>query len=498
MTRPGGTDDRAPCVIGVGQVVTHSSDARETEPIELWAQAGALALTDSGSRLGVTSLDSLSVVRCDSWTYDRPAQRLAERLGFSPRHLIDSPLGGHQPQVLLHTVSDAIAGGRMGLALVVSGEALHTAAAVGRRGDTPPWGNPAPAPPGLDMHEFFHESEVRHGLLPIMRSFALRDTARRAHLAVGVEEYAREPATIYAAMSGVAAANPYAWHRSAKTPEEIVRIGPDNRMPVHPYSKFMMASPKVNLASAVLVASQAAADALGVPVDRRVYLRGWSSARDHPYVAENEDLWRSCAMEQATAQALGRAGLGLDDLDHFDLYSCFPSALRFATDALGRRLDDGRGVTVTGGMPYAGAPGSGYVTHALATMTSLLREGGGSGLVSGLSAQMATHTVSVLSATPGTEDPASFGTATPLPPPTARREIRSEGRGPAVLETYAVACSHDGADELAVAVCGLPDGGRCYAQTSDAGLLQWLSGSEGVGRRVELVAGEGGLNQMVV
>jgi acetyl-CoA C-acetyltransferase len=497
MTRPGGADDRAPCVIGVGQVANHSSDASETEPMELWAQSCTLALADCGSRRGITSLDSLSVVRCDSWSYDRPAQRLAERMGFSPRHLMDSSLGGHQPQVLLHTVSDAIAGGRMGLALVVSAEALHTAAAVGRRGDALPWGNPVPPQP-LDMGEFFHESEVHHGMLPIMRSFALRDTARRAHLGAGVEEYAREPATIYAAMSEVAAANPYAWHRTAKTPEEVVKVGPDNRMPVHPYPKFMMASPKVNLAAAVLVASQAAADALGVPVDRRVYLRGWSSARDYPYVAENEDLWRSRAMELATAHALRRAGLGLDDLDHFDLYSCFPSALRFATDALGRRLDDRRGVTVTGGMPYAGAPGSGYVTHALAAMTSRLREGVGSGLVSGLSAQMATHTVSVLSATPGTGDPASFGTATPLPPPTARREIRAQGHGPAVLEGYAVACTHEGADELAVAVCGLPDGGRCYAQTRDAGLLQWLSGSEGVGRRVELVAGEGGLNQLMV
>jgi acetyl-CoA C-acetyltransferase len=299
-------------------------------------------------------------------------------------------------------------------------------------------------------------------------------------------------------MSDWAAANPYAWHRTAMTPEEIVRIGPDNRMPVHPYPKRMMASPNVNLAAALLVASQATADALGVPADRRVYLRGWSSGRDHSYVAENDDLWRSCAMEQATAHALHHAGLGLDDLDHFDLYSCFPAALRFATDALGRRLDDGRGVTVTGGMPYAGAPGSGYVTHALATMTSRLREGAGSALVSGLSAQMAAHTVSVLSTAPGSGDPASFGTATALPPPGVRREIRDQGRGPAVLEAYVVACTREGDDELAVTVCGLPDGARCYAQTRDAGLLQWLAVAEGVGHRVELVAGEDGLTQMVV
>ena len=56
---------------------------------------------------------------------------------------------------------------------------------------------------------------------------------------------------------------------------------------------------------------------------------------------------------------------------HLDLYSCFASSLAFARDALG--IADGRGLTVTGGLPYHGGPGSNYGTHSLAAMVETLR-----------------------------------------------------------------------------------------------------------------------------
>jgi acetyl-CoA C-acetyltransferase len=402
-------------------------------------------------------------------------------------------MGGDQPQFLLHAMADAIAGGDLDLGLVVSGEALHTVDVLDRENRPLPWSNAASPHPEVNLTDYFHDSELRHGILPIMRSFALRDTARRAHLGVTVEDYAREPATVYAAMSGVAAANPYAWHPLRRSPEEILRVHAHNRMPVHPYTKLMMASPNVNQAAALLVASSGEADAMGVPRDRRVYLRGWAAARDYSYVAENEELWRSRAMEDAAGRALVAAGMQTDELSHFDLYSCFPSSVRFASDALGYEGTDQRGVTVTGGMPYAGAPGSGYVTHALATMTQVVREGdGAAGLVSGLSAQMAAHAFTVLSAVPAGGEPKGFGTASALPPKGARAVIRSQGRGPARLEAYAVACTRESTDELAVAVCRLPDDSRCYAVADDADVLQWLSVSEGVGHRVDLTVSNDG------
>ena len=133
-----------------------------------------------------------------------------------------------------------------------------------------------------------------------------------------------------------------------------------------PYTKLMTAIMDVDMAAAVLVATEERADALGVPADRRVYLRGAGAAEDPSTMAARPEPWRSPAMEAAMAGALGPASI--DDVAHLDLYSCFASSLSFARDALGIGAGDDRALTVTGGLPYHGGPGSNYDTHALAAM----------------------------------------------------------------------------------------------------------------------------------
>ncbi len=88
------------------------------------------------------------------------------------------------------------------------------------------------------------------------------------------------------------------------------------------------------------------------------------------HVAGHPELWRSPAMAAAAGAALSGAGIGVDDVAHLDLYSCFASSVCFALDALGIGEDDPRAaaVTVTGGLPYHGGPGSNYMTHSLAAM----------------------------------------------------------------------------------------------------------------------------------
>ena len=107
----------------------------------------------------------------------------------------------------------------------------------------------------------------------------------------------------------------------------------------YPYTKYAVAVMDVDMAAALIVATHERADALGVPPDRRVYLRGWCYATDPVLVAEHPDMWRSPAMEAASAEALRVAGVGADDVRYFDLYSCFASSLHFACDALGLAPD---------------------------------------------------------------------------------------------------------------------------------------------------------------
>jgi acetyl-CoA C-acetyltransferase len=161
------------------------------------------------------------------------------------------------------------------------------------------------------------------------------ENAHRAHLGVALDEYRRSLGELLSPMTGVAASNPFAWFPTERSVDEITEPTAQNRMVGYPYTKLMTSIMDVDMAAAVLVASDEAADSLGVPDERRVYLRGWGYAEDPLALARRADLWRSGAMEAAGAAALHGAGAGVDDLAHLDLYSCFTSSIGFALDALG-------------------------------------------------------------------------------------------------------------------------------------------------------------------
>ena len=265
---------------------------------------------------------------------------------------------------------------------------------------------------------------------------------------------------------------------------------PHNRMVAYPYTKLMTAIMDVDMAAALVLASAEKADALGVPAERRVYLRGWGYAEDPAHVAGHRELWRSPAMAAAAGAALAGAGIGVDNIAHLDLYSCFASSVCFALDALGIGPGDERtaAVTQTGGLPYHGGPGSNYMTHSLAAMAETLRDDPGSyGVVSGVGMHMQKHAYGVWSTAPA---PAP-GPATPdAPPYVAAAEplgIVASPQGDATVATYSVLHGRDGEAERALLICDLPGGGRCYA-VLDGGpdVLRSVEVEELIGRHVTL------------
>jgi acetyl-CoA C-acetyltransferase len=255
----------------------------------------------------------------------------------------------------------------------------------------------------------------------------------------------------------------------------------------------------VDLAGAIVVASHEAADRLGVPAERRVYLRGWCYATDPVYVAEHEPTWASPAMAAASAEALDAADRGIDDIAHLDLYSCFPSSVSFALDALGLASNDSRGVTVTGGLPFFGGAGSDYLTHSIATMVDVLRNDPGSfGLCSCVGMHMTKHVYGTYS----TEPPSSA----PRPEQQAVQKrlderpmkvIRDTHSGEATVATYTVLHGRDGGAEWGLLVCDVDDSTRCYARVAHPDLLAELEENECVGCTVELATNDQNVNEVV-
>ena len=489
-------DPRTPCVIGVAQHTVHKAEGPAPEPLVLWERVCRAAADDAlpghGDRvLGAT--DSLDVVYCQSWPYDRPVDRLADALGVAPRRRVYSGIGGTIGQVLVHAAGRAIFDGEIDLAIVTGAEVLETIRQLDKAGEKPAWSFRHPAPAGMPFEAPFHPAEVAHGVRNAWAEFPVFDVARRARLRMTPEAYRAALGQLLAPFTAIAAASPRAWFPVERSAEEIAEVTPVNRLIGYPYTKYMVSVIDVDMAAAIVVAGHGRADELGVSADRRVYLRGWCYADDPVYLAEHRDLASSPAMAAASREAFRCAEAGIDDVAHIDLYSCYPSSVHFACDALGIAGDDGRGLTVTGGLPYFGGPSSNYVTHSIATMTEVLRADPGSlGLLNGIGMYMTKHV---------------FGLYSTAPPPSGRVTTPDEARvqerlrdrvaiadrhaGPATVAGYSVAHARSGAPEWGIAVCDLPDGRRAYARVLEPALLDALEQEEWVGRPVTLMAADG-------
>jgi acetyl-CoA C-acetyltransferase len=155
--------------------------------------------------------------------------------------------------------------------------------------------------------------------------------------------------------------------------------------------------------------------------------------------------------------------------------------VNLALDALGLDRNDPRGLTVTGGLPFAGGAGSNYMMHSVATMIDVLRRDPGSlGMVSGVGMHMTKHIFGVYSTTP----PSGPIPPTPDTRPPSRTvpitDVVSPGTSGTVA-TYTVAHSRDGEPEWGLVICDLDDGSRCYGRVADTDLLRDMEDNEWVG-----------------
>lgn len=486
-------DPRWPCVVGVAQRTWRWSGEPAPEPLGLWEEVCRAAAADAGRPEVLERLDSIQIVYCQSWQYDDPVGRLAERLGAPARHRFYSGIGGVTPQVLVGSAAGAILRGECDVALVTGAEALETIRRLRKEGRKPEWSHRSPEKRPFPFPDPLHPAEVAHRVFQAWLTFPVFDVARRARLGVGPDAYRRVLGEMLAPMTEIAARNPHAWFPVRRTVEEIITPTPENRMVGYPYTKYMVSVIDVDMAAAVILASHEAAAALGIPAERRVYLRGWGYANDSPYLAERPDMWDSPAMRAAGAEALRVAGVGVDDVAHIDIYSCFGSSINLARDALG--IDDSRPVTVTGGLPFAGGAASNYMSHSIAAMTEVLRGDPGSyGMVSGVGMNMAKHVFGVYSTTPGPVVPPDAEAVQARAEAAGRRTIRETHSGPASVAAYTVAHARDGSPEWGLAICDLPGGERCYARVVDPRLLEAFEEAEWVGARVDLVPGDGNVN----
>lgn len=485
------TDARTPILVGAGQLTQRDVEpALALAPLAMMVEVARRAAEDAGGgAVLLARVDSLAVVNVFSWPYANPPRLLAERLGMRPAEELYTTVGGSTPQWLVNETAAKIASGRVRVALLAGAEAVRTVMRARKARHQLDWSSGGDGAPTMigDARDGTSEHEVAHGLMLPTQIYPLFENALRARAGRGVGEHQRVLGALCARCTQVAADNPHAWFRQARTADEIATVSPTNRMIAFPYPKLMNAIIEVDQAAAVLMTSVGEARALGIPPDRWVYPWGGGQAHDRWFVSDRVDYASSPAIREAGRQALAAAGVGIDRVEHLDVYSCFPAAVQIGRDALGIAPDDPRPLTVTGGLAYFGGPGNNYSMHAIAEMMARLRARPGTlGLVTALGWYLTKHAVGVYGAAPKDgpfvrEDPAPHQArldAQPAPP------LAREPSGAATVETYTVLYDRDGTPVRGLVIGRLDDGRRFLASTpDDRALLDALVTAEAVGRR---------------
>ena len=482
-------DPRTPVIVGVGQSIARE-ESDELSPLALMREASAAALADTAAGEIAKRVQSVAVVECFSWPVPDPARALAAELGIEPAETVRTTIGGNSPLALLADVCERIAGGELGCALLAGGEAMTPFMHAARGGDPPDWpkqdeGTEPNRLVGTDRPGN-HAAEMAAALIAPLSYYPLFENAVRGSAGRTVEEQTDRIGRLWARLAAVAADNPYAWTRDAPSAETIATPSEDNRMAAFPYTKLLTANIQVNQGAAAVVCSAEVAEAAGVPRERWVFVRSSAGAHDHWFAGERERLDGSPAIAATGRAALAGAGLGVDDLAHLDLYSCFPSAVEIAAAELGLDLEaDSRPPTVTGGLTFAGGPVNNYCSHSVAAMTERLRETGGSGLLTGLGWYVTKHTHTVLSAEPP-DNSFSHRDVQAEVDALPKREFADAVRGSAEIETYTSLYQRDGTPSVGIISALLEDGSRAFAKSSDQSTLEALLSEDPLGETVEL------------
>jgi acetyl-CoA C-acetyltransferase len=463
-------DPRTPVLVGYGQINHRDEIDLETtsvEPVDLMAAAAHQA---ADARV-LEAVDSIRVVNILSARYRDPGLLLGERIGATGFSTLYSPVGGNAPQSLLNQACLDIQRGRARLVLLAGAETWRTRRGLRAKGARLAWtiqdeSVPMAQVTGDDV-PMAGDAETRIQLDRPAYVYPLFEQALRIANDESIDDHLARIGGLWERFNAVAVDNPHAWIRKPFTAEEICRPGPQNRMISWPYTKLLNSNNMVDQGAALVLTSVEEATRLGIPSETWIYPHAGTDAHDTSSIAERDELHRSPAIRIAGARALELAGLGIDDVEYVDLYSCFPSAVQVAAAELGLGIDDpARPLTVTGGLTFAGGPWNNYVMHSIATTAELLvANPGRRALVTANGGYLTKHSFGVY----GTEPPAEFRwedvQSAVDREPTRLALVEWEGTG--TVESWTTPFDRDGQPEKAFVAVRTPDGSRALAVITD-------------------------------
>jgi acetyl-CoA C-acetyltransferase len=488
------TDPSTPVIVGVSRVEQAlDQPGAGLGPLELMIEAAHGAGNDSGAPGLLRDVGRVSVPE-GTWTLINAPGSIAEAVGAPHARTVVLKAGIPQQTLLNETFRELLAG-NIDAGLVVGGEASHRASVARRAGleldDPDPSDTPADEVRGPEG-EILSPPEIAARAIDAVVQYALMESALRFAESESLDENRDAIARLWSGLSDIASRNPHAAFREPMTADAIREPSDSNRLMAFPYNKWHCSQMYVDQASALLLTTLGNARRAGVPAEKVVFpLVSLESSFALSLARRAEPhTWPSMSVLRDAAEA--HLGRNLADLDHFEVYSCFPAAVRIQQRALGLPID---GIpTITGGMAFAGGPWNNFVLQAISAMVERVREAPGSvGMVSVVSGLLTKPGLGVYSTVPGDSPPLIDDLAKRASEATAEVRLADGYAGPATVVACTVRADRSGAMRSFV-VADTPEGERCVVVSDDPGVGGELMAREFVGDTITI---DGGTFQLV-
>ena len=391
-----------PTMIGIGLVQTKPFDPILTEPIALMEDASQAAFEDCDNQSIKDSIDVVYVLR-GFWGYREPGKYLIEKLelGSNPKSILVKV--GISQQQIIDMASEDIAYGKVRSALIVGGEARYSLVQA-LKNQKQYLESDLPGEPDEYMkpeEELYQPQETDVMGLMAAPYYCIQETAFRAAEKLSPQKHIERINAIYANFSKVAQDNPHAWDRKTYKTEDLME-SPSNPMIAYPYTKKHNSNWNVNQASALILTSDALANRLNIPKDKRVYPLQSAENNHMMAVIQRPNLALSKGLQLAGEKTLEFMEQYNLTNPIYEIYSCFPLAVQQFIKVL--NLDPLSKLTVTGAMPFGGGPLNNYMLHSTAQMIEKIREHPDKvGLVTGVSGMMTKQGICLWASEPITE-----------------------------------------------------------------------------------------------
>ena len=375
-------------VIGVSAIQQKGDFENLDEALFLMDQAVKEALSDSGNKSIKDHIDEIRIPK-GFWRYRDPGKWIAKNNDFKNIPTTYVTKIGVLQQNLINEACLKIENGEINASIILGGEArykqLRSVIEKKEYFETKLDENP-------DFYikakeDLYGDEELEELGAMAVGYYATMETALRKNDNENIEEHQNNIASMYEEFSKVASNNEDAWLDHPYSKKEILETSKKNKMLAYPYNKLHCTSWNVNQSAALIICSEELANKLEIDNKKRVYPISSSENNHMIAIQQRPKLYESLGMIYA-AKSINRMMEQLDIiLDAYDLYSCFPAAVKMFSKSL--ELGSELPKTITGSMPYAGGPLNSFVIHSTVKMIQKIRAlEARHGLVTGVSGMM--------------------------------------------------------------------------------------------------------------